>query len=248
MKTLKSTKANKKMTLNYYNVKLTTEQIRIMIVTVIILVITLIFRKQFHNIVERIIVFAILFLLFLIISKNIIVTIIGSAIVFLLVNLIINTRNTIEKFDNLTASVSSSTESSSGSTTSSDADKIKEVIQNLGNIPDMNSLMSSQPAIGANILSNPEFKKSAEGIQDFLKQVNGGIELKDEDLEETKDKLNINVSSYADDKKSNHLKAAQKEAYELINTVKALQDTIGTLSPVLQEGKKLMGLFENLKL
>ena len=258
MKTSKATKSSKKtnfknMSLNNYNVKFTTEQVRIMIVMVIILVIVLIFKKQFHNIIERIIVFAILFLLFLIISKNIIVTIVGSAIIFLLVNLIINTRDTIEKFDNLTTSVESIAESN----TQSDTDKIKEVIQNLGNIPDLGNItdlgsildITTQPAIGtANLLANPEFKKSADGIQDFLKKVNGGIELKDEDLEETKDKMNINVSAYADDKTPNHLKAAQKETYELINTVKALQDTIGTLSPVLQEGKKLMGLFENLKL
>lgn len=249
MKTSKSAMSIKKvnlnkMNLNNYNVKLTPEQVRIMIVSVIILVIILIFRKQFHNIVERIIVFAILFLLFLIISKNIIVTIVGSAIVFLLVNLIINTRNTIEKFDNLTASV----ETSTASGTESDADKIKEVIQNLGAIPDIQALMTTQPIIDSTLLNNPDFKKSADGIQDFLKQVNGGIELKDEDLEETKDKININLSSYTDDNKPNHLKAAQKETYELINTIKALQDTIGTLSPVLQEGKKLMGLFQDLKI
>jgi len=244
MKTSKSTKGKQNkskinMKLDNYNVKLTGNQIRIMIITVIILVIILIFRKQFHNIVERIIVFTILFLLFLIITKNIIVTLVGSAIIFLLVNLIINTRDTIEKFDNLTATTDS---------TSTDADKVKDLITNLGNIPDIQSLISSEPAIDMSILTNPEFKKSSGGIQDFIKQVNGGIELNDDDLEETKDKVNINVSSYADDKKPNHLKSAQKEAYELINTVKALQDTIGTLSPVLLEGKKLMGLFETLKL
>lgn len=241
MKTSKSTKGNPNkskinMKFDNYNVKLTDNQIRIMIITVIILVIILIFRKQFHNIVERIIVFAILFLLFLIITKNIIVTLVGASIIFLLVNLIINTRDTIEKFDNLSAS------------TSTEADQVKDLINNLGNIPDIQSLISSEPAINTAVLNNPEFKKSADGIKDFLTQVNGGIELKDEDLEETKDKVNINISAYADDKKPNHLKSAQKEAYELINTVKALQDTIGTLSPVLQEGKKLMGLFESLKL
>jgi hypothetical protein len=249
MKTSKSTKAqlNKSkinMKLDNYNVKLTDNQIRIMIVTVIILVIILVFRKQFHNIVERIIVFAILFLLFLIISKNIIVTLVGSAIIFLLVNLIINTRDTIEKFDNLTAT----TEIASSLPTEKEANQVKDLIKNLGNIPDIQSLISSEPAIDTAVLNNPEFKKSADGIKDFLSQVNGGIELKDDDLEETKDKININVSSYSDDKKPNHLKSAQKEAYELINTVKALQDTIGTLSPVLLEGKKLMGLFESLKL
>jgi hypothetical protein len=39
-----------------------------------------------------------------------------------------------------------------------------------------------------------------------------------------------------------------KETYELMNTVNALKDTISTLAPVLQEGKKIMSMFENLKI
>ena len=52
----------------------------------------------------------------------------------------------------------------------------------------------------------------------------------------------------ADGVSESKLKQAQKEAYELIDTVNALKDTVNTLAPVLQEGKKLMGIFENLKL
>ena len=60
--------------------------------------------------------------------------------------------------------------------------------------------------------------------------------------------LFLPVVLLASDKKPNALKVAQKETYELINTVNALKDTLTTLSPVLLEGKKLMGIFENLKL
>jgi hypothetical protein len=263
-----------KMDLTKFNIVLTPAQIRIILVTIIILVIVLIFRKQFHNTVERIIVFTIIFLLFLIISKNIMVTLIGSLIIFLLVNLIINTRDTIEKFDNLSASVDKkggleNTDDEKISNTPDeiktikkeiknevnnqsindlvDGDKIKDFINNIGNMPDIKSLINNEPSIDMNKFNSPEVQKSSKGIEDLLKQINGGIELKDDDLEETNNKLNINISSYSDDKKPNHLKAAQKEAYELIDTVKALQDTLGTLSPVLSEGKKLMSIFESLK-
>jgi len=103
-----------------------------------------------------------------------------------------------------------------------------------------------EPSFDKNIFETPEFKKSSDGIKELLKKVNGGIELKDDDLKET-DKLNINLDKYSDDKKPNVLKQAQKEAYELIDTVNALKDTVSTLAPVLTEGKKLMSIFESLK-
>ena len=67
------------------------------------------------------------------------------------------------------------------------------------------------------------------------------------DLKET-DKLGIDTDKYSDDKKPNALKQAQKEAYQLIDTVNALKDTVNTLAPVLSEGKKLMDIFQNLKI
>jgi hypothetical protein len=90
-------------------------------------------------------------------------------------------------------------------------------------------------------------QKSKNGIEELLKQVNGGIELKEEDLKET-DKLNISLDKYKDDKTPNALKQAQKETYQLIDTVNALKDTITTLGPVLSEGKKIMSMFENIKI
>ena len=99
------------------------------------------------------------------------------------------------------------------------------------------------------VADNPteEVKKSKEGIQELLKKINGGIKLNEEDLKET-NPLNIDLEKYSDDKTPNALKIAQKETYELINTVNALKDTITTLAPVLEEGKKLMNMFENIKI
>lgn len=104
-----------------------------------------------------------------------------------------------------------------------------------------------EPSFDTNIFNSSEFEKSANGIQDLLKLANGGIKLTDNDLKET-DILNIDTQKHSDDKKPNALRDAQKETFELINTVNALKDTITTLGPVLQEGKKLMSIFENIKL
>jgi len=200
---------------NYnYNLELSKIEIRILVFVIIILVIMLVFKKYFNNIIQKIIVYSIIFLLFLLISKNLIATVVGTIIVCLLLNIIMNYKNTIEKFDDMKTF-----------DTHSDA----------------------EPAFDKNIFSTDEFKKSSDSIQDLLKKINGGIELKDTDLQES-DILNIDTQKYSDDKKPNALKTAQKETYELINTVNALKDTISTLAPVLQEGKKLMNIFENLKL
>jgi predicted membrane protein len=198
--------------INYFEIKLSTEQIRFMLIIIVLLIIILLFRKQFTLILEKIIIFMILFLLVLIISKNLIVSIFVSCIIFLLLNLIVNYKNDIENFEN-----------------------------------EEKKINIEEPVFDKNIFEKDDYKKSASGIQDLLKKVNGGIPLKDDDLKET-DELGIDISKYNDDNKPNVLKKAQKEAYELIDTVNALKDTINTLSPVLMEGKKIMNIFENLKL
>jgi hypothetical protein len=110
------------------------------------------------------------------------------------------------------------------------------------------NLEKEEPFIDLNnMFANDEVKKSSENIQDLLKKINGGIELKDDDKLETGE-MKIDVQKYSDDKKPNALKDSQKEAYELINTVSALKDTITTLAPVLSEGRKIMDLFQSLKI
>lgn len=118
---------------------------------------------------------------------------------------------------------------------------------NLENFQNVKEIADNEPSFDKNIFNTDEFKKSTDGIKDLLKKVNGGIELKDDDLKET-EKLGIDTDKYSDDKKPNVLKQAQKEAYELIDTVNALKDTVNTLAPVLSEGRKLMDIFQSLKL
>jgi hypothetical protein len=62
--------------------------------------------------------------------------------------------------------------------------------------------LNKEPVFDTNIFDNEILKKSTEGIQDLLKKVNGGIELKEDDIKES-DKLNVDHEKYADDKKSN---------------------------------------------
>jgi len=210
---------------DYFNIELKTNHTRLLLTILVILVIILLFRRNIHTILEKLIIFCILFVLLLILTKNLIVTLFGSLVIFSLINLNMEYKRTIENFEDLNAAPKSIQ-----STTDKKID------------------LSVEPPVDFGIFNNDAVKKSGDNIQDLLKKINGGIELKDEDTKETKDKLNVDSTTYSDDKKPNALKAAQKEAYELIDTVNALKDTISTLSPVLMEGKKLMSLFENLKI
>ena len=240
---MKNTKTN----IDYFDLNIGTNEIRVLITIVIVLVIILLFRKKFNHTIEKIIVFSILFLLFLVITKNLIVTIIGTSIVFLLVNLIMTYRNTlektVEKFEDLKNSDSGAElakllDGLKGSGSKLDLTKILGELTNSGTEPSLDI---------NNIFNTDDMKKSKNNIQDLLKQVNGGIELNDSDTKET-EVLGIETHKYSDDKKPNPSKDAQKETYELINTVGALKDTITSLAPVLQEGKKLMDLFQSLKI
>ena len=121
------------------------------------------------------------------------------------------------------------------------------IINYRNTIEKFEDINKSEPTFDTNIFNTDDFKKSANGIQDLLKKVNGGIALKDDDLKET-GTIGIDTKKYSDDEKPNPLKKAQKEAYELIDTVNALKDTVNTLAPVLLEGKKLMGIFQSLQI
>jgi len=107
----------------------------------------------------------------------------------------------------------------------------------------------SEPPFDINLFSKDDIKKSGDSIKEIVKLVNGGIKLKDDDKTNV-DNIgsSIDLTKLSDDSKPNALRDAQKETYELINTVNALKDTITTLAPVLNEGKKLMSIFESLKI
>ena len=193
-----------------YKINLGEKETRVMLSIVIILLITLLFRKKLASLIEKIILFSIIFLLILVISKNLVVSFIGASIIFLLFNLLMGYRDTFENFQDMEKDIEN---------------KVKN----------------------ESTLNDETLQNSKNNIQELLKQVNGGIKLKEDDLKET-DKLSINLDKYKDDNAPNALKIAQKETYELINTVNALKDTITTLAPVLSEGKKIMSMFENIKI
>ena len=60
--------------INYYDIKFNKKQLKIILITVIILIFSLLFRRKIFYILEKLIVFSIIFLLILILTKNIFIT------------------------------------------------------------------------------------------------------------------------------------------------------------------------------
>ena len=232
-------KNTKLINIDNYNLKLTKVHSRYLIGLVVLLLLILVFINNYDTniinknyIIERVLVFMIIFILTVILSKNFIISVVVSIILFLLINLLMTYRYTMENYQNESTDIDKKEDG---------IDKDKKTEINLSDIAKI------EPAFDKNIFDTDSFKQSTMGIQDLLKKVNGGIELKEDDLKET-DKLGVDTKKYGDDKNMNPLKHAQKEAYELIDTVNALKDTVNTLAPVLSEGRKLMDIFQNLKL
>ena len=219
-------KTKKSLDMSKFNIQFKTNSLLIIVLIISIFVLLILFKNKLNiNIyTEKVLVFFILYLLCLIISKNMLYSLAGAVLIFLVINLMINNKNFVENFEN-----------------EEDDDKEEENKEEFSNdntkefINELESIMT------------PESKKASENIKDLLKQVNGGIKLTDDDLNESKS-LGINTDELSNDKKPNALRDAQKETYELINTVNTLKDTLLTLSPVLTEGKKLMNMFESIKL
>jgi hypothetical protein len=216
------------------NIQIKTKMLVAIVLMISVFVLLILFKNKLNiNIyTEKVLVFLILYLLCLIISKNIAYSLFGSILLFLIINLMINNKVFIEKFEN------ENQDNENQDDDDEDEDKEKEAFSNDDDKDFINEL---------DAIMTPESKKASENIKDLLKKANGEIKLTDDDLKESKP-LGINTNELSNDKKPNALRDAQKETYELINTVNTLKDTLLTLSPVLSEGKKLMNMFESVKL
>ena len=242
-------KFNKQFKLENYDTHFSLCTQKWFLIIVVILTLLLIIKKsnRFQNMnnltVERLLLFFILLLLLFILTRNTIYTLIGTIVLFILFNVLIiysnqinqinlEQKNYIESFDN--------------QKDEKEGKEVKEEKKELTH-EELNTYLNSIDKNIESYQNDKDVKKAANGLQELLKKLNGGIELKKEDLNETKP-LGIDTTQFKDEKKNNALQKAQQETYQLIDSVSALKDTITTLSPVLSQGKEIMSLFENLKL
>ncbi len=230
-------KNNKELNIEQFNIDLKPNMKNGLFAVIVLALICLLFRKTFNIHIERILLLIILYCLLLVLTKNWMFSTIGTIILFSLFNLMMvmqlkKKHENIENFDNEKKDVKEDIETKK--------EEIKAQLEDSDILKQITAKMSDYE-------NDPNVQKAAGGIQELMKKLDGGIELKDSDTKET-EKMDISTKEYEDEKKNYPLKKAQQEVYELVNTIDTLKNTIDTLAPVLSQGKELMGMFENFKL
>jgi hypothetical protein len=89
---------------------------------------------------------------------------------------------------------------------------------------------------------------NSDKLEKYTEKLKGKIELKEDDTTEN-EPIGVDTTEMLHDEiKPDPLKKAQKETYELIDTIGILKETVQSLNPVLSEGKKVMDLFKGLNM
>jgi len=224
----------KNKSVNKFNVKLNTKSISIIVLVIIIIILGLLFKIGY----EKVLVFGMLYLLTLLITKNILYSLFGSILLFAIINLMIKNKNFVENFENELEDDDDDESKKEGFEDEDDdidSEEKNEKSKKSVKVPVQEEEFSAK------------VREASNNIKNMLNKANGGIKLTDDDLKET-GPVGINTEHYSNDKRPNALRDAQMETYALIDTVSALKDTIETLNPVLSEGKKLMNMFESVRL
>ncbi len=201
-----------------------------LLLLIAVIFVAFLLRKIIEEWVENILLFVLLFAVITLITKNVLYAAIGAFILYFIFKSLMNTQKKIEKFEN---------EMKEKDEESDKEDKKKNKLE------DTNLNIEQSPITNK---EKNDLDMAAKNMEKFSELLQGGIKLKDDDLNETKPlDMNFKDSKYSKEGNS-PLKQAQMETYQLMDTMKNLQDTINTLSPVLQEGKKVMDMFNNFKL
>lgn len=225
---------NNSIDISKFNIKLSENNKLSLYALIIFCLIALLFRKKLTINVERVFLYIILLSLLLSITKNWLVSLIVATLLFLIFNLFINTQNNNiyqENFDN-SETMKKELEA-----------KKEEIAKKIDSSDFINNITEKMKEYQ----NDKDVQKAANGLQNLLSQLDGGIEIKKSDKEET-GKLDVDTEEFKDEDKPDPMKKAQKETYELINMVESLKNTMETLAPVLTQGKEIMNMFENFKM
>ncbi len=200
-------------------------------VFIILIILALLIRNLISEFVEKTLIFALLFIIVFLITHNVLISFVIGVVLYLIVNSMRNVMKKHEAFEN---------QKKEG-----DDEKIdlKELAKN-----EKTDKNIEETSVTEKETKDMDLNKASADIQKLVQKLQGGIALKEEDKKETS-KLNKDFrnTKYTEEKNS-PLKQAQIETYELMDTISNLENTIKTLSPVLNEGKKIMDMFESFQL
>ncbi len=204
---------------------------------IILLVLLRIFYINIFSITQHILNVVLIFsILFMILKniKNALKYTVGIIVVYLiLVYYVMHNNNGFENFEN------ESEENEEKKDKDSDGKDGKDGLR-----AELDALIKKFESEHKSGKSNIDSSK----LEKYTEKLKGGIELKDDDTTEN-EPVGIDTSEMMHDEiKPDPLKKAQKETYELIDTIGILKETVQSLNPVLSEGKKVMDLFKGLNM
>lgn len=217
-----------------------------LILLIAVIFIAFVFRKLIEEWVESILLFVLLFTLTLLITKNVLYSAIIGFILYFIFKSLMNSFRKVEKFANSSKNnkKKENEEEVVEKKNINDKKKKSEKFEN-GKLEKTNLNIEESPITKNEVMDLDQAAKAMEKFGDLL---NGGIKLNDDDKNETGPlDIDFKSSKYNKEGKS-ALQQAQIETYQLMDTVKNLEDTIKSLSPVLTEGKKVMDMFNTFKM
>ncbi len=200
-------------------------------VFVILIIFGLLIRNLISEFVEKTLVFLLLYILVFLITHNVLISFVIGVVLYWIVNSMRNVMKKHEAFENQ----------------KKEGDDEKIDLKDLAKNEKTDKNIEETP-VTEKETKDMDMNKASADIQKLVEKLQGGIALKEEDKKETP-KLNKDFrnTKYTEEKNS-PLKQAQIETYELMDTISNLENTIKTLSPVLNEGKKIMDMFESFQL
>jgi len=200
-------------------------------VFVILIIFGLLIRNLISEFVEKTLVFLLLYILVFLITHNVLISFVIGVVLYWIVNSMRNVMKKHEAFENQ----------------KKEGDDEKIDLKDLAKNEKTDKNIEETP-VTEKETKDMDMNKASADIQKLVEKLQGGIALKEEDKKETP-KLNKDFrnTKYTEEKNS-PLKQAQIETYELMDTISNLENTLKTLSPVLNEGKKIMDMFESFQL
>lgn len=215
-----------------------------LILLILLFIFGLLIRNLISELIEKIFLFLIIFSVVFLITHNWIISLLLGSVLYLVLAEIRKMTMGIEKFQNEkeeeeVAKINEEEES---------ADDEKIDLKKLAKMEKTNKNIEETP-ITKEEVKDMDYNKAAAGLNEFAKKLNGGIKLKEDDIKETLAfGMDFKNSKYKKNDKKSPLQKAQIETYELMNTIQNLEKTIEHMSPILNQGKKIMDMYESFKI
>lgn len=209
----------------------------------VILLIGLLLKNIISEFIQTLFVFGLIFVFGLLWTKNIVISIVLTCIIYVIWDWVSKNYFKQEGFKNKNKKKKELKEEEDEE--DEDKDKEEDEGEDFENLEDTNKNLVNEPV---SEVESSDMDIAAKNLEQFGEMLDGKIEIKSGDKRESKP-LNIDFrnTKYTEEPTKYSFAKAQKETYELMNTMKTLQDTIKTMSPLLAEGQKVMSMFDNFK-